>query len=190
MNEKEIIAEIKKNSSHAFKELVESYKDSVVNTCYGFLLNREDAEDIAQDVFIEVYFSIQSFRGDAQLSTWLYRISVNKSLNYLKKKKRLKWVGSFSGTPGSEKQLELPAIDSTSNPQKDLEQAERVKILQKAIESLANNQKISFTLSKYEDLSYKQIAAVMGITIPAVESLLNRAKKNLQKKLFSYYKSQ
>ena len=80
-------------------------------------------------MFLSKYNSIQSFRGDAQLSIWLYRISVNKSLNYLKKKQRLKWVSSFFDTPGVEKQLELPANDSTSNPKKIIKELFLLKLV-------------------------------------------------------------
>jgi RNA polymerase sigma-70 factor (ECF subfamily) len=89
---------------------------------------------------------------------------------------------------GGEDAAQEIADEKAADPQANLEQQERVNVLQQAIDSLAENQKIAFTLSKYEDLSYQEIAEVMGTTIPAVESLLNRAKKNLQKRLYDYYK--
>lgn len=188
MNDKELIREIQGGASSAFKELVEQYQDLVVNTCYGFVHNHEDAEDIAQEVFIAVYKSVGSFREDAKLSSWLYRIAVNKSLNFIKANKRRKWISSIQTLLGSEEKPKEFADTKASNPQADLEQQERVRILHRAIDSLAENQKIAFALSKYEGLSYKDIADVMGTTVSAVESLLNRAKNNLQKKLYNYYK--
>ncbi len=190
MDEKKLIREIKKGEESAFKELVETYKDMVVNTCYGFLQNQENAEDIAQDVFVEVYQSIHRFREDAKFSTWVYRIAVNKSLNFKKKNNRRNWAVSFQAVFGGEKEAAQVADGKTLDPHADLEQQERVKILHSAIETLAQNQKIAFTLSKYENLSYKEISEVMGTSISSVESLLNRAKKNLQKKLHSYYKNE
>lgn len=187
MHDKELIEEIKKGNERAFKELVESYKDLVVNTCYGFLQSHEDAEDIAQDVFIEVYKTIQSFREEAKLSTWLYRLAVNKSLNQIKKTRRKKWLTGLPTIIGGEGE-EIQVVDiKTPDPQMVLEQEERIKILNQAIGKLAKNQKIAFTLRKYKGLSYKEIAEVMGTTLSAVESLLNRAKKNLEKKLYHYY---
>jgi RNA polymerase sigma-70 factor (ECF subfamily) len=189
MRDNEIVQEIKAGNAQAFRTLVEKYQDMVVNTCYGFLQNHEDAEDIAQEVFVEIYQSIHRFREEAKLSTWLYRIAVNKSLNLIKKYKRKRWIVSLQAMLGSEKETKQIADEKTADPQTALEQQERISALHQAIESLAENQKIAFTLSKHEDLSYVEIAEVMGTTVPAVESLLNRAKKNLQKKLYDYYAS-
>ncbi len=188
MDEKKLIRDVKAGNESAFKALVESYKDMVVNTCYGFLQNQENAEDTAQEVFVEVYQSIHRFREEAKFSTWVYRIAVNKSLNLKKKNSRRQWSLSFqSEVDGGDESVQI-ADEKTLDPHADLEQQERVKILHSAIETLAKNQKIAFTLSKYENLSYKEISEVMGTSISSVESLLNRAKKNLQKKLHNYYK--
>jgi RNA polymerase sigma-70 factor (ECF subfamily) len=84
MSDVEIIELLKQGSEQAFKKLVETHQKLVVNTCFGMVHNREDAEDIAQDVFIEVYRNIQKFRADSKLSTWLYRIAVNRSLNHIR----------------------------------------------------------------------------------------------------------
>lgn len=189
MNDSALIDELKSGNPQAFKEFVEQHQDLVVNTCYGFLRNRDDADDIAQDVFIEVYQSVHTFREEAKLRTWLYRIAVNKCLNQIKKKKRRRWIRSLQAAFGREEAAQEIADEDHATPQVDLEQQERVKVLQQAILSLPENQRIAFTLSKYDELSYQEISEVMGTTIPAVESLLNRAKKNLQKKLHDYYKS-
>lgn len=188
MNDKKLIDDLKNADHQAFREFVEQYENMVVNTCYGFLRNQEDAEDIAQEVFIEIYRAIHHFREEASLSTWIYRIAVNKSLNLIKKNKRKKWANSIQAAFGNEEDSEPFTDTKTPNPQISLEQQERIQILYKAIDSLAENQKVAFTLSKFEDFDYKQIAEIMGTTVSAVESLLNRAKKNLQKKLYNYYK--
>lgn len=189
MNDSGLIGEIKSGNAQAFKDLVEQHQDLVVNTCYSFLRNRDDADDVAQDVFVEVYKAVHTFREEAKLSTWLYRIAVNKCLNQIKKKKRRRWMRSLQAAFGGEEEAQEIADESIANPQSDLEQQERARVLHQAIDSLAENQRIAFTLSKLEDLRYQEIAEVMGTTIPAVESLLNRAKKNLQQKLYDYYKS-
>jgi RNA polymerase sigma-70 factor (ECF subfamily) len=189
MNDSALISEIKAGDAQAFKNLVEEYKDMVLNTCYGFLRNTDDAGDMAQEVFVEVYVSLHTFREEAKLSTWLYRIAVNKCLNQIKKNKRRRWIRSLQTAFHDEEEAQEIADESIANPQADLEQQERARVLHQAIAALAENQRIAFTLSKFEDLSYQEIAEVMGTTIPAVESLLNRAKKNLQIKLYDYYKS-
>jgi RNA polymerase sigma-70 factor (ECF subfamily) len=171
----------------AFNQLVEHYQYKVVNTCYGFVNNKEDAEDIAQDVFLEVYQSISGFRADASLSTWIYRISVTKSLDFLRKQRRQKRFGFIRNILGLENQAEqIPAPQST-NPQANLENQERARILQQTVDSLVENQKIAIILNKYEGFSYQEIADIMGTSVSAVESLIHRAKNNLQKKLYHYY---
>lgn len=189
MNDRKLIHDLKNANQQAFKELVERYQNMVVNTCYGFLRNQQDAEDVAQDVFIEIHRAIHRFREEAALSTWIYRIAVNKSLNLIKKNKHKKWVNNFQPVFSGEKDSEQFIDTETPNPHISLEHQERIRILQNAINSLAENQKIAFTLSKYENLDYKQIAEVMGTTTSAVDSLLIRAKKNLRKKLYNYYKN-
>jgi len=104
-------------------------------------------------------------------------------------KQTRRWIRSLQTAFGGEEEAQEIVDESIANPQSDLEQQEHAKVLHQAIEALAENQRIAFTLNKFDDLSYQEIAEVMGTTIPAVESLLNRAKKNLQKKLYDYYKS-
>jgi len=192
MNDKELFNTIKKDKTAGFKRLVELYQRLVVNTCYGFVHNRQDAEDIAQDVFMEVYRSIDRFRGQSKLSTWLYRISVNKSLNHIRDNKKNTWFQSLDILFSSEDQnakVQEPADTKKNIPDEISENKEMGKYIYEAIASLPENQRIAFTLSKYEDLSYKEIADVMEISLSSVESLIFRAKKNLQKKLIRHYKN-
>jgi RNA polymerase sigma-70 factor (ECF subfamily) len=186
MNETEIIQKLQQGNEPAFKELVETYQKLVVNTCFGLVQNTEDAEDIAQEVFIEVFRSIQNFRADAKLSTWLYRIAVNRSLNHIRDNKRSKWFQSFDDVVKG-KTLLLNHYAS-ENLGAELENMQRATILHEAIGLLPENQKTAFTLNKYEDLSYKEIAEIMDTSVASVESLIHRAKTGLQKKLYTCYK--
>ncbi len=184
---KELLNRLKSGDEIAFKECVESQKDKVLNTCYYFVQNLSDAEDLAQEVFIEVYRAISNYREDAQLSTWIYRIAVNKSLDFIRKKKRKKrfaHILSFFSSADIRKELQVPA---PNNPQSDLEQKERIEILNKSIDLLPENQKVAITLSKYEGFSNKEIAEILGTSLSAVESLIHRAKNNLHKKLYQFY---
>lgn len=189
MTETEIIQKLQQGNEQAFKQLVEKYQKLVVNTCFSMVHNTEDAEDIAQDVFIEVYRSVGSFRADSKLSTWLYRIAVNRSLNFIRDNKRKKWFRSFEETiSGKKSQLQNVAEGGSENPGTELESSQRAHILHQAIGSLPENQKTAFTLNKYEELSYKEISEVMQLSVSSVESLIHRAKLNLQKKLYTCYK--
>lgn len=189
MSEAEIIQKLQQGDEKAFKQLVEKYQQLVVNTCFGLVHNNEDAEDIAQDVFIEVHRSISNFRADSKISTWLYRVAVNRSLNFIRDNKRRKMAQSIEDafSLGKEKLTNIYP-GQTESPDAEFENSERADILHKAIDSLPKNQRVAFTLNKYDDLSYKEIAAVMETSISSVESLIHRAKKNLQKKLYMCYK--
>ncbi|MDD4108002.1 MAG: RNA polymerase sigma factor [Prolixibacteraceae bacterium] len=189
MSEAEIIKKLQLGDENVFRELVDNYRQMVVNTCFGLLHNKEDAEDVAQDVFIEILRSAESFRGDSKISTWIYRIAVNRSLNFLRDNKRRRWFQSFDDTVQS-KQNNFKDLRSqnSDNPGFDLENSERSAILHAAIDALPKNQKIAFTLNKYEDLTYREISEVMQLSVSSVESLIHRAKKNLQKKLYYCYK--
>ncbi len=189
MNETGIIDKLKQGDEKAFRELVDNYRQMVINTCFGLLHDKEDAEDVAQDVFIEVFRSVHKFRADSKLSTWLYRIAVNRSLNFIRDNKKRRWFRSFDEDTDQKKSSSKElASDDSGGPEFDLESSQRARLLHEAIDSLPKNQRVAFTLNKYEDLAYKEISEVMKLSISSVESLIHRAKKNLQKKLYHCYK--
>lgn len=189
MKETEIINRLQQGDEQAFKQLVENYQKLVVTTCLGLVHNMEDAEDIAQDVFIEVFRSVDKFRADSKLSTWLYRIAVNRSLNFIRDNKRRKWFWSFEDEAENKNNpLEKITHDASENPEYELENNQRAQMLHQAIDSLPKNQRVAFTLNKYDDLSYNEISEIMDLSKSSVESLIHRAKLNLQKKLYTCYK--
>lgn len=161
----------------------------VYNTAIGIVQSAEDAEDVAQEVFVQVYQSIHSFKGESKLSTWLYRITITKSLDHERKKKRKKRSGILRSLFGgdAEEPMEIPDFH---HPGVEFDNKERAAILFRAIAKLPENQRIAFTLNKIEGLSYQEISEVMENTVSSVESLLHRAKNNLKTHLEAYYKSQ
>ena len=182
MNELELIQGLRNGDEPAFKYLVDNYQDRVFNTAIGIVQNAEDAEDVAQEVFIQVYRSIHSFKGESKLSTWLYRIVTTRSLDLLrsrKSKKRFGFIQRMFGD-GNEPLYEIPDF---KHPGVALEKKENAAKLFKAIAQLPDNQKTAFTLHKLEDLSYQEISDVMQTSVAAVESLMHRAKQNLRKML-------
>src|SRR5690606_30992705 len=141
MNDNGIIEKLKQGNDSAFKELVETYRNMVVNTCFGLLHNTEDAEDVAQDVFIEVFRSVASFRADSKISTWLYRIAVNRSLNFIRDNKKRRWFQSFDDVMESKKEaLNQLNYQSSDDPESELENSQRAILLHEAIDSLPENQ--------------------------------------------------
>ncbi len=187
MTEQLLILQLREGNEKAFGYLVENYQDRVYNTCLGVLHNAEDAEDIAQEVFVEVHRAVQSFKAESKLSTWIYRICVTKSLDHLrgkKRKKRFAFVKSIFGEGDNGPRFEIPDY---VHPGVQLENKERAAYLFKAIEELPENQRIAFTLNKIECLSYQEVSEITGMSVSAVESLLFRAKQNLKKILMDYY---
>ncbi len=190
MDETELIAMLKDGDPRAFRLVVERYQASILNCCFRFVRSREIAEDLTQEVFIGVHHSINDFKSQSSLATWLYRIAITKSLDHLKSLKRKKRIGFLFSLDAEEEGEEITVPSSLPTPQQELENNERVQVLARAVETLPDNQKVAFTLSCYDALSYKEIAEILNTTIPAVESLLFRAKSNLKKKLYRYYKEQ
>jgi RNA polymerase sigma-70 factor (ECF subfamily) len=176
------VEKIIKGDRQAFREILDKYHPMVINTCNGFLHNRQDAEDIAQEVFIEIHNSIKTFRHEAKLSTWIYRIAVNKSLNQVRKNKRWRWIQSIEDV-FSQVEAHRSSVRNDYTADGDFESQQQKAILQSALNDLPENQKIAFTLNKYEELSYKEISEIMSVSLSSVESLIHRAKINLQKKL-------
>ena len=188
MNELELIEQLKKGEETAFKIIVDTWKDMVYNTSLVIVQNAEDAEDIAQEVFVQVYESIHQFKGDSKFSTWLYRIAITKSLDHLRKKKRKKRFAIIQSLFGVNEE-EIRHERNFQHPGISLENKEKAATLFRAINKLPDNQKTAFTLHKLEGLSYQEIAEIMESTESSVESLMHRAKGNLKNILTEYYKN-
>ncbi len=176
-----------KPNEYNLQQLVETYKRLVFNTAINFLQHREEAEDITQDVFIEVYQSLSKFKEQSTISTWIYRITVNKCLDHLRAKKRQKRFGFLTSLFHPESGEELTEISHFDHPGIEIEKKEKASFLFKAIEGLPENQKTAFILWHIEELPQKEIAEIMQSSVKAIESLLQRAKANLRKDLEKIY---
>lgn len=185
MTEKDFVEGLKQKNEKVFNELVNQYQIQLLRLVNGFLHNSEEAKEIVQDVFVEVYFSIENFREESKLSTWIYRIAVNKSLNHVQKNKNKRFLTSINPFKNNREPLNIADDDM---PGLQLENSQRAMIIKQAIGDLPESQRIAFVLNKYQDLSYKDIAGVMDISLSAVESLIHRAKLSLQKKLITLHK--
>lgn len=188
MSEWILIEQLKQKDEAAFKTIVETWKDMVFNTALGIVQNAEDAEDVAQEVFVQVYESINSFKGESKFSTWLYRITITKSMDHIRKKKRKKRFAFIQSLFGLNNEVLYDPPDF-HHPGVTMDNKERSSVLFKAIEKLPENQKIAFTLHKMEGLSYQQVSLAMNASVSSVESLLHRAKTNLKKNLEDYYRN-
>lgn len=174
------------NDSAAFAELVNRYQKLVHVTCCGLIPSNADVDDIVQDVFVELFQSLPTFRAESKLSTWLYRIAVNKSLNHLRRKKREQLLQKFNFFDGMKDATLEVAAASNYDSDYGVTSSDNRKILRLSISKLPQKQRVVFVLSKYQELSYKEIAEVTGLSLSSVESLLFRAKVNLRKIIAAY----
>jgi len=186
LNQPELIAQLQQGDEQAFKKLVDEWQDMVYNTVLGIVQNADDADDITQEVFIQVYQSVSSFKGDSKFSTWLYRITVSKALDHEKKKKRKKRFGFVQSLFGGQEEEQFHPVEF-DHPGVELEKKERAGELFNALKQIPDKQRIAFTLHKLEGQSYQEVAEIMNTTLYAVESLIGRAKANLKKELEKYY---
>lgn len=186
MEERDLIRLLKKRDRDAFKSIVDTWQDMVYNTALGILQNEEDAEDTAQEVFIQVFESVDMFKEESKLSTWIYRITVSKALDHIRKKKakkRLSFIKSLFNEDG-QAMIEPPDF---LHPGVRLENKENAKALFKAMDKLPVTQKTAFVLNKMEGLSYQEVGEIMELSVSAVDSLLQRARQNLKKELKTQY---
>jgi len=185
MTDSEIIKLILQGEKEKFRLLVEEYQQMIFQTCMGFVHNKDDADDLTQEVFIQAYQSLSHFKGDAAFSTWLYRIAINASLNKTRESPLKMIFHKFENHRDDKKEKDHPAglIPDEEDPEKILIKNEDIEWVRKALDSLPENQRKAIVLSKYDDLSQKEIAEILNTTEGAVEALLVRAKKNLRDKL-------
>lgn len=188
MNQSEdLIHKLKQGDQSGFTTIVNQYQDMVFNTANGIVQNPEDADDITQEVFMQVYLSMQNFKGESKLSTWLYRITVSKTLDHQKKKRRKKRFGFIQSLFGNQQEESLYPVNF-NHPGILLEKKENASALFGALNQIPDKQRVAFTLHKLEGQSYQEIAEIMDLSLYAVESLMTRAKTNLKKVLGNYYR--
>jgi RNA polymerase sigma-70 factor (ECF subfamily) len=176
---------LQKGDANAFKTLIEQYQSKVMNTALSMVQDHGAAEDITQEVFVTVYKTILSFQGNSSLSTWIYRITVNKCVDHIRtvqNRRRLGFLGLFSGK-GYEN-LDPPDF---FHPGITTENKEKSQYLFQAIYKLPEQQKTAFILAFIEELPQKDIAEIMGLSLKALESLLQRAKQKLRTELEHIY---
>ncbi|WP_333600892.1 RNA polymerase sigma factor [Flavobacterium sp.] len=174
------------NQTH-FEKLYQEYRVLVFNVALNYLQNLEDAEEITQDVFVKVYHSLENFNQKSSFKTWIYRITINQCLDFVKKKNSQKRFFIF----GKKSQNEQEYLNTATfeHPGILMEKQEEAKILFEVINTLTENQKTAFLLSKLDGLSNPEIAEIMQLSVSSIESLIFRAKTALQEKLAEKFKN-
>ena len=191
MDEKNFIQRLKNKDRTAFEELVRQYKNPLLNVCFGYLKDIDDAEDITQEVFLEVHKTISDFREESSLYTWVYRIAISRSLDELKKRRSLKRAAYFEKrirSDAADLEMSQTASDSQT-PEEDMIQKQQQNFIDACLKELPDTQKTAFILSQQDGVSYKEIADIMEKSLSSIESLVHRSKQNLRKIMEDNYEN-
>lgn len=184
-----LFLQVQKGDRAAFDELMRRFEGKVLGLVHRYVGPYADAEDLAQDVFLKVYRARKSFEPRARFSTWLYRITVNLCLNDIRARgaaKRALGSVSHSAPAGRDGEGSLaPTLRDGrgASPSDAVARDEEDSDVRHAIAELPESQRIALVLNRYEDMSYDDLANVLGLTVPAVKSLLFRARENVKKTL-------
>jgi len=182
----DLMVRITEGDEYAFELLVGRHQSSILNLIYRFIGDRTKSQDLAQEVFIRVWQAAGSYQPKAKFTTWIYRITANLCINELKSSRRRKLFQFLRFGEDQENTIEEVLVDASPSPEDLLLSREQSRRISDALQSLPANQRVALVLRRYDNLSYQEIAKILNCSVSAVESLLIRAKRNLQKKLAPY----
>ena len=172
----------------AYDDLVTRYQERIYATLYHMTANHEDANDLAQEAFIKGYQALKSFKGDSSFYTWIYRIAVNKTINFLKQRKNRSHMSLNDLDFNAENDPDLVALVSDKTPRRDLSLMELQEKLNSAMLKLSEVHRMVVALHDIQDLSHEEIATIMDCNIGTVRSRLFYARQQLQAYLSDYLK--
>jgi RNA polymerase sigma-70 factor (ECF subfamily) len=185
-----LMLRVKQGDTAAFEQLVEKYKQPVMNVVYRMLHDATEAEDIAQNVFVQVYKSAARYEVSSKFSTWLFTIARNLCLNELRRRSRHPADSMDAGHPEQEEQPSQQFEDKkTFSPPESLLQGELEQKIEEALTELPENQRTAIMLCRQDELSYEDIAKVLQCSLSATKSLIHRGREALKQKLKPYLRT-
>ncbi len=184
MDEKELVERARRGGRDAFRQLVERHQDDVFYLALGLLRNRDDAEDVVQDVFIRTYKTLERFRGQARLATWLYRVTLNACRDFQRRRRFATLQESLGLVPRAESRWVEERADA--DPERAAASGELRREVARAVERLSPAERDVFVLRQYNQLSIRETAEITGRAEGTVKNLLFRALRKLQKELAVY----
>src|SRR5271163_868512 len=187
-HESELVVRARKGDLKAYDELVKRYQERIYATIYHMTSNHEDANDLAQESFIKAYSALKSFKGGSSFYTWLYRIAVNKTINFLKQRKNKYHLSLNDLDFNAENDPDLVALVSHKTPRRDAGLSELQKKLNEALMKLSEPHRMVVVLHDVQGMSHDEIAEIMGCNIGTVRSRLFYARQQLQGYLAEYIK--
>ncbi|MCO5053956.1 MAG: sigma-70 family RNA polymerase sigma factor [Verrucomicrobiae bacterium] len=186
--EAQLIGRAQKGDLAAYDELVRRYQERIYATLYHMTSNHEDANDLTQEAFIKAYQVLQSFKGGSSFYTWVYRIAVNKTINFLKQRKNRYAMSLNDLDFNAEKDPDLVALISDKTPRRDIALGELHKKLNEAMQKLSEQHRLVVTLHDVQGLAHEEIAEIMQCNVGTVRSRLFYARQQLQGDLADYLK--
>lgn len=184
-----LMLQVRDGDAAAFEELVRRYRDRLLTILEHLVGHREQAEDLAQDVFVRVFKARERYQPEAKFSTWLFTIANNVASNALRSRSRRREVGVPEGNGADSTPLALDQLAKAASgfmPTRALDKAEQAEMVRHAVAGLSERQRMALLLAKFEGMSYQDIAQTMGLSVQAIKSLLSRARVNLKEKLTPY----
>ncbi len=187
--EMQLVNRARNGDLRSYDELIKRYQERIYATVYHMTSNHEDANDLAQDSFIKAFQALKSFKGGSSFYTWLYRIAVNKTINFLKQRKNRQHMSLNDLDFNTEHNPDLVALISDKTPRRDAGLAELQEKLNAALLKLSEHHRMAVVLHDVQGLSHEEIAKVMHCNIGTVRSRLFYARQQLQALLADYVKS-
>ena len=184
----ELVRAARQGDMRAYDQLVQRYQERIYATVYHMTSNHEDANDLAQETFIKAYSALKSFKGDSSFYTWVYRIAVNKTINFLKQRKNKVSLSLNDLDFNVENNPELVAFVSDKTPRRDIALSELQEKLNVALQKLSDVHRMVVTLHDVQGLSHEEIATIMDCNVGTVRSRLFYARQQLQAYLSDYLK--
>jgi RNA polymerase sigma-70 factor (ECF subfamily) len=182
MNDRELMASVRKGDTQALGSLVERYRDRIVRFLHNFTGDYELASDLAQESFVRVYTHAGKYREDAAFSTWLYRIGINMAIDELRRRNRFRWV-PFLKSDDRGRERESLAIPAADHPEQSLLTEERKRLTRKAVNALPRRYRAAVVLRDIEELSYEETARVLNCPLGTVKSRVKRGRMLLKSRL-------
>jgi RNA polymerase sigma factor (sigma-70 family) len=187
-DEMDLVNQARRGDLKAYDELVRRYQERIYATVYHMTSNHEDANDLAQEAFIKAFHALKTFKGGSSFYTWIYRIAVNKTINFLKQRKHKPQMSLDDLDFNAEHDPDLVALISEKTPRRDAGLAELQEKLNEALQRLSEPHRLVVTLHDIQGLSHEEIAKIMGCNIGTVRSRLFYARQQLQAYLSDYVK--
>lgn len=189
MNSRDLIIKARQGDSNAFERLVITYQDRVYSHCLYLAGNPDDAQDLAQDVFVQAYKAINSFRHESDVGTWLHRITVNQWINLCRRQKKITTFSIDEPLYTNDSELARELAATTENPLEKLERSEFNLMVKEALNRLQPEFRIALVLRDIEGYNYDEIATLLDWSLGTVKSRINRGRKALKGELEKYLKA-